>query len=363
MPTPPPRFGLPEVGSSVLFAASGPGVARAIGEAELIGWLFGGISIAIATYGWRRLRHRSFAYRFFWLVAPLALHPRFWLDAFHGDAGARLCFWAPMGTLILALFAAVAIARQHPAVNESRERRCQFSGGLGGAAVGLLIGALILDRPVGLSGMGFGLAVMVPVSASLLGIMIGGLCARFRTEGFRFRVRTLLLLPIVLAPVLIGLLPVLPYEWEISASTTFRFIVVDNATGQPVPNATVQVVHPGYALDDKDQQGVRVTAGADGSAEYFLYAKVHGREGLLGRTETITYNPWMIRVEAPGYALYSTSLAGDPPIRADRLTDLPLNLAFPPPPSATIRLSRTTSAAGSAEDQAKPGRLAPWDSP
>jgi hypothetical protein len=80
----------------------------------------------------------------------------------------------------------------------------------------------------------------------------------------------------------------------------------------PIPNAAVRLIDPMFALDDAKNQGNRVVTGAAGSAEYFLYAGVRGREGLLGRTETVSYNRWLIRVEAPGYRPFFTSLASDP---------------------------------------------------
>ena len=91
-------------------------------------------------------------------------------------------------------------------------------------------------------------------------------------------------------------------------------MVVDEATGRPIPNAVVRPIDPRFAPDDAENQGERVVTGAAGSVEYFLSANVHGREGLLGRTETISYNPWLIRVEALGYRPFVTSLASDAPV-------------------------------------------------
>ena len=76
--------------------------------------------------------------------------------------------------------------------------------------------------------------------------------------------------------------------------------------------------------------------------------------GLLGRTESISYNPWLIRVEAVGYRTYLTSLAGNPPLPADRLTAPPLGLTFPPPPSVTIRLSPSTAAGAKGQSDRHP---------
>ena len=141
-------------------------------------------------------------------------------------------------------------------------------------------------------------------------------------------------------PLCPALLPVCPYQASVSTTSPFRFVVVDDATGRPIPSAAVRLIDPRFAPDDTANQGERVVTGADGSVDYFLSANIQGREGLLWRTETISYNPWMIRVEAVGYPPFFTSLASAPPMPADRLTAPPLGLMFPPPPSVTIRLSR-----------------------
>jgi hypothetical protein len=119
-----------------------------------------------------------------------------------------------------------------------------------------------------------------------------------------------------------------------------------NTSRRQSPNAAVRLIDPRFAPDDSENQGERVVTAADGSVGYFLFAKVQGREWLLGRTETISYNPWMIRVEALGYRPFFTSLANDHPIPADRFTAPPLGLSFPPQPSITTRLSPSTGAAG-----------------
>jgi hypothetical protein len=198
-------------------------------------------------------------------------------------------------------------------------------------------------------------------SLVMVGTLIGGGLFRLRTRAgnrFRFSLRTLLLLPFVLASLFVALLPVLPYQASISTNSPFSFVVADEATGLPIPNAAVRLIDPRFALDDAENQGNRVVTGAAGSVEYFLYASVRGREGLLGQTETVSYNPWLIRVEAPGYRPFFTSLASDPPIPPDRLTARPLGLAFPPPPSVTIRLTPSASADAS-ESQSGRHPLAP----
>ncbi len=337
------------LGGPELYACSGPGAARTIQQSELIGWSFAGISIAIVAGGCSLVRRRSPGRRIRWIVAPLALHPGWWMDAVHGDCGYGLRFWSVVATLWIAVAVALAICWPRPVAAGSKKWRWTLSGALAGALAGLPIAALILEGPHLMSDVNLELAGSILCSTAIAGALVGGDLFRRRTrvgQRFRFSLRTLLLLPFVLAPLFVALLPVLPYQASVSTTSPFSFVVVDDATGRPIPNAAVRLIDPRFAPDDAENQGTRVVTGADGSVEYYLYANVRGREGLLGRTETISYNPWLIRVEALGYRPFFTSLATDPPIPTDRLTAPPLNLTFPPPPSVTIGLSPSTSAAG-----------------
>jgi hypothetical protein len=336
------------LGGPASLACSGPGAAGVIRESELIGWTFAGISIAIVAGGCCLVRRRSPGRRIRWIVAPLALHPSLWMDAVHGDCGYGLRLWSFVATLGIAVAVALAISWPRPDEAGSKERRWALSGALGGALAGIPIAALILEGPGLSSAMNVPLAGATLCSTVIAGALIGGGLDRLRTLGgrrFRFSLRTLLLLPVVLAPLLVALLPVRPYQSIVSTFSASSFVVVDEATGRPIANAAVRLIDPSFALDDTANQGERVVTRADGNTECYLSANIQGREGLLGRTETISYNPWMIRVEAPGYRPFFTSLASEPPIPADRLTAPPLGLTFPPPPSTTIRLSPIPSAA------------------
>lgn len=334
------------LGGPTLRACSGPGAARTIRESELIGWLLAGVSIAIVAGGCSLVRRRFLGQRSRWMVASLLLHPRLWMDATRGDCGSGLRWWSVVATLGIAIMVALAIYWPRPAESGSKQWSWGLSGALAGALAGLLIATLIQEGP-GL--MSVPLAVSVLCSMVLAGALVGEGLFQLRTRAgrwFRFRLRTLLLLPLVLAPLIVALLPILPYQASISMTAPFRFVVVDEATGRPIPNAAVRLIDPRFALGDTANQGERVVTRADGSVDYFLFANVQGRQGLLGRTETISYNPWLIRVEARGYRPFFTSLASIPPIRDDRLTAPPIGLTFPPPPALTIRLSPSTGAAG-----------------
>jgi hypothetical protein len=363
------------LGGSDALACSGPGAARTIRESELIGSSFAILSIAIVAVGCIFLRRRSPGGRIRWIVAALVLHPRIWMDAVHGDCGFGLRFSSLVATLWIADAVALALCWPQPAEAGSKEGRWLLSGALVGVLIGLPIVALMLGSPGSMSAMDLTLVASVPCSTVIAGALVGGGLFRRRTRAggrFRFSLRTLLLLPFVLAPLFVVLLPVLPYEASVSTTSPFRWVVVDEATGRPIPGATVRVIDPRFALNDLENQRQSVVTGADGSAEDFLYANVHGRKGLLGETETITYDPFLIRVVAPGYQIFYTALAEDPPVSLDRLTQRlrvdglypdwhlaedppisfdrltarPLGLTFPPPPSVTIRLSRAAGADG-----------------
>jgi hypothetical protein len=325
-------------GSEAL-ACSGPGAAKAIRQSELIGTSSAGLSIAVVAAGCSLLLRRSLGGRLPWIAAPLVLHPRWWMDAVHGDCGATLCFWSLVATVGIAINVALAARWPRPAASGPRKASWLISGALAGALAGLVIAALVLEGPGWSSVLSLPLAGAVLGSAVALGILASAGLFQLRTERrLRFRLRTLALLPFALAPLFVALLPVLPYEASVSTTRPFHFLIVDDATGRPVPDATVQLIDPRFPPDDAENQGERVVTGPDGTAPYYLFANVRGREGLLGRTETTSYHPWLVRVEARGYRLFFTSLAAEAPVPAKRLSAPPLGLTFPPPPSATIRL-------------------------
>jgi hypothetical protein len=348
------------LGGPELFACSGPGAARIIQRSEQIGWSYAGISIVIVAIGCVLVRRRFPGRRIRWIVAPLAFHPRLWMDAVSGDCGYGLRWWSFVATLWFAVAVALALCWPRPAEAEPKKWRWVLSGALAGTLSGLLIAALLAEGPGPVaSTVNLTLAGSVLCSTTIGGALVGGGLFRRRIRGerrFRFSLRTLLLLPVVLAPLFVALLPVLPYQAERS-SPPFRFVVVDDATGRPIPNAAVRVLDPRFRFDDAKNQGERIVTGADGNAEYSLYANVQGREGLLGHIETTSYHPLLIRIEAPGYRSFFTSLASEPSALANQFTATPLGLTFPPPYSATIRLTpsdRSESTEGKG-DRRQPG--------
>jgi hypothetical protein len=209
---------------------------------------------------------------------------------------------------------------------------------------GIVIAAAFLLSSFEMTFQRWILAVSVLFSGVLTGSHVGGWLWRRKNHlnSRNVSVRTLLLLPIILAPILAIFLPVLPYENSVSLSVPFGFIIVDGATNQPISGAWIRLIDPRFPFDDHDNQGAETATDANGYAKYFLSARQYGREGLLGRTETTTYNPWMIRVEAKGYKSVYTSLSSDPQAQTEPLTIPPLGMTFPPPPSVTIHLEKAS---------------------
>lgn len=327
---------------SLSHACSGPGASRSIMWSEIIGTVLAGLSIAIVVVGCRLVRRRIPRRRIRWIVAPLALHPRLWMDAAHGDCGFMLVSYSLVATIGVAIVVGLAIFWPSSEEVNPKTWRWALSGALVGSLFGLLVvGEMLMQLGPASTAIGL-LALSVLCGAVFAGSLIGRglfLLRAHDERGLRHGLWTLPLLAIALAPLFVVMLPVLPYESSVSTSSPFRFEVVDATTNQLIPNAAVRLIDPTFALDDASNQGERVVTGANGRASYYLFANAHGREGLLGRTETISYNPLLIQVEAHNYLPFFTSLSNPAPIPIDRLTAAPLGLTFPPPSSVTIRLS------------------------
>lgn len=317
-------------------ACSGPGAARTMLISGQIGLAFGGGALAVVLAGrWfliRRAEHRRARV----VLLLLALQPVLWMGTNRGDCGYGLRAWSGGSFLLTAV--AVALALAWPGRGPAGPWRWHVGGGL----AGLLLGGPVVAVDLGSSfAPSLGLAGLAWASAVATGGLGGEWLRRARAEGRlarRFGLRTLLLLPVLLAPMLALLVPARPYEASVSGPGPFWFVALDAATGRPIPGATVRVVDPRFAEDDRDQQYPAEVTGADGGADAFMAANIRGRAGLLGRTEATTYHPLFVRAEAPGYRPFAAALASEPPSARRDLTDPPLGLTFPPPPSATIRL-------------------------
>jgi len=231
------------------------------------------------------------------------------MDSFHGDCGHELRWWSFVAILEIAGLVALAICWPRPKEATPQKWRWLLSGTLAGALAGLLISSFLVRgwRNAPLAGSAL-------CGAIVAGAMVGKALFHARTRGgtqFTLGLRTLLLLPVALAPLLVALLPVLPYEDSISTTSPFHFMVVD-ATGRPIPNAAVRLVDPRFALDDAEHQGERVVTASDGTAEYFLSATSRVGRGCSAGSRRSATIPGSFGSRPPGTAPSSRRWAARP---------------------------------------------------
>jgi len=342
--------------STQVFACSGPGAARAMFKAQLFGGCSWIASIGMIAGATLLRRRRDGGRRVPWLAGLVAIHPGWWMSAYGGDCGAALVSWSLVATTLIGLAAGLALCRSRAGGGASGGMR-SLGDALIGTMAGVAVSALILSGPVAGGPAEFLLDGWALGSSIIASVLLGGDLRRARPRPWyraRFRLLTLLMLPAVLAAPIICLFPVRPYTAYVSLSRPFWFLVIDAQTGRPVADAAVRLIDPRFDPGNVEVQMERVVTGPDGRAEFFLVANASGRQGLLGRTETITYHPWLIRVDAPGYRAFVTSLSGDPPVPRAGFTAPPLGMTFPPPTSVTIGLRRALKPGGPAD---KPDRL------
>lgn len=160
---------------------------------------------------------------------------------------------------------------------------------------------------------------------------------RLPRRRFAFRLRTLLWLPVAAAALIVCMTPSGP--WVGIRSLTIRFLVVDEATGRPIPNARVLLLYL-YTNQHEDDQKIVGETGTDGRVALTAAFKAHGAFGLGGETCLISLSPWSVRVEAEGYRTFPTVL-DDPDHKASVvLSNPPLGLSVPLPKEVKIALRR-----------------------
>lgn len=321
-------------------ACSGPGAAATMRNSAMIGGGLGLLAIAFTAAGVMVLRRRGMGSRIPMVVWLPAVHPCWWMGVSHGDCGHGLVATSLVVTPVIGFAVGLAVFWTTSS-NQPERWRWASRGAFLGTFVGLLCAVAWL-----LSGLAQGVGlltlfayafVVMPVTGAAIGLELH----RMRPEHWyrpRLSLRLLLLLPVALAPLFVILFPVFPYEESVSTSGPFYFLIVDDATGKPVADASVSIIYPTHRRDDPDWQLPPTITGADGHAEKFLSADSFGRRGLLASTETTTYSPQLVQVDAPGYARFLTALANEDPQTGDQLTDPPLGITFPPPAFVQIRL-------------------------
>jgi hypothetical protein len=144
---------------------------------------------------------------------------------------------------------------------------------------------------------------------------------------FRYRLRTLLAIPIVVA---LGLFlwgalapPVL-----ISGETdiALQFVVTDAADGKPIPGAVVRVADP-----FRDDRVTAVQADQTGHARMNHSFAVQGEQRRYWRSGSIGFEDRWSEVSAPGYGTSITLLADSTGVQRD------INASSPPPIKVTLR--------------------------
>jgi hypothetical protein len=323
-------------------ACSGPGAAAAIRRSSQIGLALAGSSflvVGVASVYLAR-RGRVVARNVLWGLA--AIHPGFWESATRGDCGYSLVVDASLMTLAMGVALPAALMWPRRGDGAASKRQGTICGGLAGAIPGLLFVFITLSasfwspETLWLAGWSF---VSIVVAGALWGRW---LCSPHDRPWYRprFRVRSMMIFLLLLAPILAVLLPTRPYEMSTSLSTPTSFIIVDEKTRQPVTGAEVWLFDLRYAEDNLEMQHQWNRTGAEGRVDDYPDARVIGRVGLLGRTETTSFVPLVIRVDAPNYQRFQAPLNANTSIRPENYTDPPLGLAFPPPTRVVIGLKR-----------------------
>ena len=301
-----------------------------------IGLTCAGLTISVVLAGRALLRRRSLPRRAAWITPLLALQPMTCVGVSSGDCGYTLRSLAILALIVVTVSVALAVAWPRSGEYDGVARR-SFCGALAGGVLGLPLASVQYARTWSCEGAD-SLAASTLGGAVIAGALVGlALTPRESDKGkAALRLGRFLLLPAALAPLLSCLVATLPYQAAVTTSPLFHFVAIDASTGLPVPDAVVRPINPEFSPGDADREGPKVVTGLDGKAKYFLSANLRGRAGVLRRTEVITFDPYLVQVEAPGYRPFLASLAPAPP---GHDVDPPLGLTFPPPPSATIRLT------------------------
>jgi hypothetical protein len=81
-----------------------------------------------------------------------------------------------------------------------------------------------------------------------------------------------------------------------------EFLVTDAETGEPIPNATVEVRGQVAETDDGAQEGeVRLATDASGMARYHCRCTWYGERGWLKSSFLLLLPGWLFQASAPGY--------------------------------------------------------------
>lgn len=153
--------------------------------------------------------------------------------------------------------------------------------------------------------------------------------------------RTLLLLPGICAVVL-----AVCNRLQISQFSTVKWVsltvlVVDGSSGRPIPGAEVQIIH------EFDYERPPVKGRTDANGRVVLRNQFHGwvNHYILGRTEHVTFDPFVMRVTSAGFSEIRAPLTQPIAVPSRMATVPPLNLTYPVSEAVEIRLTPSNDAA------------------
>ncbi|HEY2155832.1 MAG TPA: carboxypeptidase-like regulatory domain-containing protein [Isosphaeraceae bacterium] len=143
-----------------------------------------------------------------------------------------------------------------------------------------------------------------------------------------YRIRTLLTLPVAAALLLVWLDQSHRGHWSGTAHVRLDFLVLDDATGGPIPGAAIRLDPLGWGIVHEDTMTDR-----DGRAALILGAPAGGRFTLLRRERHVHYRGWDLRVGADGYEPAT-------PDFGELTSDIQFHAFGATPPPILIRLGR-----------------------
>jgi hypothetical protein len=101
---------------------------------------------------------------------------------------------------------------------------------------------------------------------------------------------------------LFALPALLTVHWVGSADLKVQFLVTDEATGLPVPNATIEIQSEGGFYDERHPKDFNLVTGPDGCVSYTCCNSMcFGTSGLFTDSYAVHLPWWQFRVSATGY--------------------------------------------------------------
>lgn len=153
----------------------------------------------------------------------------------------------------------------------------------------------------------------------------------------RFRMRTLLLLPVVCAGGLFCCRIPLSH-WSGVKGVDLAILIVGSDDGLPIEGAEVELLHP----FDPERPTVKGRTARDGRVVLRNRFNASGYNYVVGGSERVSFVPWSIRVDARGFSKFRAALKSSVVGPDEEATDPPLNLSYPISGPVTVPLKRST---------------------